>query len=198
MKKQPLTPETADAILDAAWTLMLAEGRADVGLGEVARAAGVTRQSVYLGFGSRAGLLLAMARRADAQSAHSRRMRALADTTPATAGTLIAFTEAWLDHLPEIFAVGTLLLAAAATDADARQVVRDRLDGSLRGAFRQILAGLPAGPDPDRAAALAWSLTHLDAWRHLVIECGWTPAEFRADRLTRIADLLRTPCTGTK
>lgn len=184
MQTTPLSEATAARILDAAWQLVVDRGRADVGLGEIAKAAGVSRQSIYLAFGNRAGLLVAMARRADAASPHSRRMGALARGRGADARTLVHFVRAWLRHLPEVYPVGTLLLAAAATDADAAAVLQDRLVGSLLGAYRDILERLAAagqlvpGWTAERAADCCWSLTHIDAWRHLVVERGWQPEAF--------------------
>ena len=80
-RPSPLSPETSQAILDAAWRLICERGRADVSLGEIAKAAGVTRQSIYIGFGGRAGLLTAMARHADDRSEHARRMREISRGT---------------------------------------------------------------------------------------------------------------------
>lgn len=192
MKTSTLTPETTDAILTAAWDLIVATGKSSVGLAEIARAAGVTRQSLYLAFGNRAGLLTAMARRADASSMHARQMAEIAAGDGADAGTLIDFVDAWLRHLPEIYQVGALLVAAAATDPEAARVVEDRMIRSLLDRYRAILAridavgNLASGLTPDRAADLCWSLTHLDAWRHLVVERGWTPADFAANRIALV------------
>ena len=188
MRKEPITPETSDAILDAAWELFTS-GRADPGMAEIARAAGVSRQSVYLAFGARAGLLVAMARRADSRSEHSKRMAEIASDPAPTPETLLAFMRAWLLHLPEIFPVGRILVAAATTDADAATVLRDRMDRGLHSKYLAILCPLAAqkrlrkGISAEEAADMIWSLTHLDAWRHLVVERGWTPAQFRESRI---------------
>lgn len=202
MKQATISDETLAAILSAAWRMIVGTGRLDASMGAIAREAGVTRQSLYLAFGSRAGLLVAMARQADATSRHSLRMAQLAATPDPTRATLLEFTAAWLDHLPEIFPVGRLLLAAAASDADAAAVLRDRLEGSLHGAFLAILrplhaaGALRAGRTPREAADLAWSLTHLDAWRHLVVEHGWSPEAFRADRLALVEAVILRPAQG--
>jgi len=188
VKTQPLSSQTRDAVLDAAWQLIATRGRVDVSLAEIAAAAGVTRQSVYLGFGNRAGLLVAMARHADARSRHAGRMRAIAESGADSPEDFLGFVHAWLLHLPEIYPVGILLSAAAVTDADAAQVFHDRMVGSLYSRYHTLLARVAAaghlapGWDADRAADLCWSLTHLDAWRQLVVERGWTAAAFRKDR----------------
>ncbi|MEZ5668082.1 MAG: TetR/AcrR family transcriptional regulator [Alphaproteobacteria bacterium] len=186
MKTTSLTAETTDRILDTAWSLIVRTGRSDVSLAEIARLAGVSRQALYLAFGDRTGLLVAMARRADAASAHSRRMQAIASGDGADGAALHAFVDAWLDHLPEIYPVGVLLVAAAVTDPAAASVVRDRMEGSLLDKYAAILVrlaragGLVGDWQPKDAAAFCWSLTHIDAWKNLVEGQGWTPARFRS------------------
>lgn len=199
MRRETISDETRTAILDAAWALMVNRQMAGAGMAAVAAAAGVTRQTVYLAFGSRVGLLVAMARRADQRSAHSRRMARIAAEPAPDADRLLDFVDAWLSHLPEIFPVGRILLAAAATDPDAAAVLADRLEGSLHARFLHILRPLAAqgrlraGLTAAQAADLCWSLTHLDAWRHLVVEHGWTPEAFRASRREAIAQTVLAP-----
>src|SRR5262245_17251674 len=184
----PLSPETSRAILDAAWRLICERGRADVSLGEIAKTAGVTRQSIYIGFGGRARLLIAMARNADDRSEHAARMRTISRGTADEPAALYAYAEAWLAHLPEVYPVGVLLSAASVTDAEAAAVFNDRMMDGLHAGYRRILKRLArAGHLSDawsveRAADLCWSLTHIEAWRQLVVERGWSPAAFLADR----------------
>ena len=132
MKPQPLTSQTREAVLGAAWRLIVERRRVDVSLADIAATAGVTRQSIYLGFGNRVGLLVAMARHADAQSTHARRMRAIALGAADRPEALLAFVRAWLQHLPEIYPVGMLLSAAAVTDPEAAEAFHDRMIGGLR------------------------------------------------------------------
>ena len=188
MKPQPLTSQTREAVLGAAWRLIVQRRRVDVSLGDIATAAGVTRQSIYLGFGNGVGLLVAMARHVDAQSVHARRMREIALGDADAPEVLLDFVRAWLRHLPEIYPLGVLLSAAAVTDPEAAGVFHDRMIGGLHTPYRTLLERLAVGGhlarglSAARAADLCWSLTHIDVWRHLVIERGWSPAAFRKDR----------------
>jgi len=52
-------------ILESAWKLVVDSQTTSFSLNDVARAAGVSRQAVYLHFGSRAGLLLALTQHVD-------------------------------------------------------------------------------------------------------------------------------------
>jgi AcrR family transcriptional regulator len=192
----PLSPETSRAILDAAWRLICERGRADVSLGEIAKAAGVSRQSIYIGFGGRAALLVAMARNADERSRHAQRMREIGRGSADDPEALHAYVDAWVAHLPEIYPVGVLLSAASVTDSEAAAVFKDRMIGSLHAGYHRILrrlarAGhLREGWNAERAADLCWSLTHIEAWRQLVVERGWTPAAFLSNRQALIANTI--------
>jgi AcrR family transcriptional regulator len=188
MKIAPLTPETTTTMLDAAWRLMVETGQADASLTEIARAAGVSRQSLYLAFGNRAGLLAAMARRQEAASPHARRMTEIAEGPVTCPEVLLAFVEAWLAHLPGLYPVGVLLAAAAVTDDQAAQALSDGLAGGVQRKYAAILRQLAAesllapGWEPLQAAEFCWSLTHVDAWKHLVVERGWSEAAFLRNR----------------
>ena len=185
--------ETQERILDAAWTLLVKEGRLDVGMSAIGAAADVSRQTLHLAFGGRTGLLVAMARRADQRSSAAERMRRAASAEDDGVASFEAYIQAWIEHLPDIYPVGVLLFSARESDAAARAAWEDRMD-SLRNGFTRILrraeaAGrLRQGMSVAVASDLAWSLTHLDAWRHLVMERGWASEDFAA---TQIAILKR-------
>lgn len=199
MKRSAISDETRGAILEAAWQLIVTRDSIDVSLADIARTAGVSRQSVYLGFGNRAGLLIAMARRADAASPHTERMAQLSEGEGNDAATLADFVDAWLHHLPEIYPVGAMLSAAAATDQDAASVLADRMVGGLYAKYLRILTRIEADGQLSalwpvtQAADLCWSLTHIDAWKHLVVQRGWFPDTFRQNRQLLIRSALFAP-----
>ena len=77
-----MSNDTKTRILETAWTLVNERG-IGVGVGEIAAAAGVSRQLVYVHFTSRAGLLVAMARHQDARSGFRERALATRELPPA-------------------------------------------------------------------------------------------------------------------
>ena len=192
MKKQPISAETRTAILEAAWSLMAARQRLDIGQADIAAAAGVSRQTVFMAFGNRAGLLTEMARNMDARSDHVARLGAISHAASVDPADFLRYLEIWLDYLPRIYPVGILLDAAALTDGEAAQAWDDRMKGALLAGMKRVLAHLArgghlaAGLKPGPAAELVWSLVHPAMWRLLVVECGWTPAAFRRSRLAII------------
>ena len=192
-----VSDETQEKILRAAWALMASEGRLDVGMAEIAQAAGVSRQAVFYAVGNRAGLLLEMVRYRDTLGPHARQLGELARGPGADRATLHAYVEVWLDYLPEVYPVAIQLECASLTDADAAAAWRDRLFvGGLRLGLDLILGRLAAqdllrpGLTARTAADLCATWLLPAAWRSLVVELGWDTAAFRASRHQLVATVL--------
>ncbi len=198
MKKKPISDKTRAAILDATWSLIADKKRLDVSQTEIAAAAGVSRQTIYLAFGNRAGLLTEMVRNKDIQSDHVARLGEISRTGTATPADLLRYVAIWLDYLPLIYPVGILLDAAALTDPEAASAWDDRMKGALLAGLKRILGCLAKGGylapgwEPERAAELVWSLIHPASWRQLVDGCGWSVEEFRHSRIAIIESTLFT------
>lgn len=193
-----ISDETRAAILEAAWNLMAEQRRLDVGMAEIAAAAGVTRQTLFLAFGNRAGVLVAMARHQDTRGDHVLRMRRIA-AGGADVAALHAFVDAWLDYLPIVYPVAIQLETSSLSDADANAAWQDRIfsQGVRMGLDRilgQIVAGNGAGTDqdPSRLADECLTLLVPSAWRYLVVERGWTAAAFAASRHVLIDAILES------
>jgi AcrR family transcriptional regulator len=179
--------DTRRRILAAAWELVLANGATAVRMRDVAATAGVSRQLVYIHFGDRAGLLVAMARNHDEQSGFLERVAATRTLPPAEG--LEALLRTWFEYLPEILPVAAGLQAAAAAGDEAAAAWRDRM-ADLREAFRVAVARLrrdgrlTRGWTVDAAADWVWMRSHLSSWQQLVGERGWTPKRY-IDRTVR-------------
>lgn len=189
MKKQPITEKTRAAILKATWSLIAKRNRLDVSQAEIAAAAGVSRQTIYMAFGARAGLLMAMVRNMDAQSEHAARLSEISRADTVTPSDFLRYIRIWLDYLPVIYPVGILLDSAALTDQEAALAWDDRMKGALLAGLKRILqrlsksGHLAAGWNADEAAELVWSLIHPASWRQLVVGCGWSAEAFSHSRL---------------
>lgn len=191
-----ISDETRAKILEAAWDLMAEQRRLDVGMAEIAAAAGVTRQTLFLAFGNRAGVLVAMARHQDTRGNDVLAMRQIA-ATGADIAALHAFVDAWLDYLPSVYPVAIQLETSSLSDADANAAWQDRIfSQGVRVGLDRILGqiaaggGLDAEQDPARLADLCLSLLVPSAWRYLVVERGWTAEAFANSRHTLIDALL--------
>lgn len=183
-------------ILEAALALTAERGVSGMTLAGVAREAGLSRQSVYLIFGSRAGLLTEMTRHKDRTSGISRRfVRAL--QAPSAADALERTVATWFDYIPDIYPIALALSGAAASDPEAAAAWKDRT-ALIRGTFLSVCrrlereGALADGWTADRAADFIYAQAHFSTWHHLVKERGWTPAD-AARRVTSVlaAGLLR-------
>ena len=66
MPTTEISAETRARILEAAWARVRDQGPSALSVKAIADAAGVSRQLVYFHYGTRAGLIVAMARHRDA------------------------------------------------------------------------------------------------------------------------------------
>lgn len=185
-------PDTRHRILQLAWDRVAALGDTSLSLVDLAREAGVSRQTLYLLFGGRAGLLLAMVDYRDAQSAVVPRL-AQARQSMTTGDAFEPYLRAWFEYLPQIFPVARALSAATHMgDRDAQAAWDSRMK-LLRGGFLQMTralhdaGALRPGWTPATAADWLFGMTHVDTWQHLVVDAHWKPK----DAIDRIVATLR-------
>ena len=176
--------DTRARILDTAWKLVGERGVEAVTVADVAAAAGVSRQLVYVHFENRAGLLVAMARRHDVRSGFAGRVAEAAGLAPVAA--LERLLREWFAYLPEILPVARALEAAAVNGDEGGAAWRDRMDD-----LREVLAAavdrvatdgrLTRGWTPATATDWVWARAQPSAFAHLVADRGWSPRDY-ADR----------------
>jgi AcrR family transcriptional regulator len=190
---------TRRAVVEAAAGLFVARGYADTTLDAVAAAAGVSRRTVVNAVGGKAALLalawdfsvvgddepVAMADRSA--------VRAILASRDA-AESVRLWAETTVDVEVRTAAIGRVLEAAADVDAEAAALLAkadtERLDGAR--AFARHLAslgglgGLGPGVTVEHAADAFWALNDGTLYRRLVLDRGWSTAEF-ADWLTEQA-----------
>ena len=168
---------TKAEILDIAWDLISQNG-ADISVARIAAAAGVSRQTIYLHFGSRGGMLVALVRRSDEKFEIKEKFEAaLLHAEPAA--RLTATIDAWLDFVPKIYPVASDLIRLRETDQEASAAWEDRMT-DLRQWLLDLMkslqrdGALAAGWTPKRASEFFWAHTSVQAWGLLRKECGWS------------------------
>lgn len=183
------TAETRQRILDAAWALVVERG-ARLTLTDVARRAEVSRQALYLHFGDRAGLLVAVVQHMDATLDLADELAAI---HAAPDGRALIEAVMWLNtrFWRQVFPVAQVLEAAQHTDDALGAAWRDRMRyrlANFRGIIETLagLGGLAGEWTIDDATASLYALTHFDTWRELVIEMEWTDEHYVAT-MTRLA-----------
>ena len=168
-------------ILQAAWD-RLNKPNDPARLEDIAADAGVTRQSVYLHFGSRGGLLLALVAHVDETLGLGEQIAAIrACTDPVEALELSLKTTASFE--PKIHGVAIALTRLAATDADAAAALEDRMKlrrGGMTEVLRQIDEAGKLSPDwtVKQVADVLWEASLPSSYEHLVVERGWSVKAF--------------------
>ena len=157
MSTKDSSTRTRSEILDAAWELMMSRG-AEVSMKDVAAAAGVSRQSVYVHFQTRAGLLVALVRRAD-ERLQIREAFDEARVHAEPAQRLDATLTAWFDFVKKIQPVAADLIRLRQVDTDAAAWEDRMMD------LRAWLHALTRSIEADGALAPGW--TSKDASEHL-------------------------------
>jgi len=182
----PRGARTRADILDVAWRV-IAERGTHVSMQEIAAAADLTRQAVYVHFRSRGGLLVALVRRADDRAdIHARFRHALQTGDPRR--RLDAFLRVWLDFVPTIHPVASSLMRARADDPEAAAAWHDRMTALRRGFA--ILArslrrdgALGSGWTVAHAADYLWAGSSVQTWELLAVDRAWGAA--RTSRVLR-------------
>ena len=182
--------DTRTRILDVTLNLLESGAPERTRMSDIARAAGLSRQAVYLHFPNRAELLIAATKRLDEKVDID---ASLAESRAAETGgeRLRAFIAAWGGHIPVIYPVGRALMAMMETDAEARAAWENRMAAVRHGCAAAVAALARDGdlrPDltQERATDLLAGLLSVSLWAHLTRDCGWSQDAFIAE-ITQLA-----------
>jgi AcrR family transcriptional regulator len=174
--------ETRTRILEATVQKLEGGGGRGVRMGDIAAAAGISRQAVYLHFASRTELLVAAAKHLDEVLESDRR---LAPSRAATSGVkrLELYIESWGRYIPQIYRVAKGLMLAQDTDEAAAAAWKDRML-AMRDGCRAAVEALHADGSlasewtPRRATDALWTMLLVPNWENLTIECGWSTQQY--------------------
>lgn len=180
-----------ERILIAARQLLESQAWAGVGLAEVAHAAGVSRQAIYLHFGSRPTLLLALVEYVDQVEGLG---ELVAEVEAAPTGRERLDRLAWLNSIyePRIRAVVMAHDAARHDDPDLEQAWQDRME-RRRGLYRRVVkrleeeGALAEGLSRKEAVDLLWALLAPRVHQDLVGDRGWSAGRYER----RMREVLR-------
>jgi len=194
--------ETRITILEAARRLMTAPDRRGVSMAEIAAAAGVSRQAIYLHFEGRTQLLVALVRHVDEVHGFAGMLRKC-ERAPDGRRVLSAFIAAWAGYVARITDVARAMRAAGATDADAALAWRDRMRG-----FTAVCAGMVARLEAEGALTRDWSasdatdflatLLSIGNWQELIEERGWSRQRYVRAMLRGVERSLLAPIAVAK
>jgi len=176
------TSSTRSRIIDAARTLLEAPAGTGLRMSDIATAAGLSRQAVYLHFTSRADVLIAVTHAIDLDLGLEAR---LSESRAAATGAerLDAWIRFWGGYLPGVRAAAEALLHMKNDDPDAAAAWDDRMASMRSGCAAAI--GLLARDgrlvppwSPDAATDLLWTMLSFQTWDTLTRTRGWTPEDY--------------------
>ena len=174
--------DTKTRILEAAWLLMEERRSQDVSMSSIAKAAGISRQAVYLHFASRTELMIATMHYVDEVKGLNERLAKFREATTGI-GQLNACVEIWGNYIPEIYGLAKALLRARDTD-EAMAAAWNESMNCLRDICQEIigtleLEGLLATEwSSEEATDMLWTMISISHWEHLTIECGWSTPQY--------------------
>ena len=163
-------------------------------MAEIAVAAGVSRQAVYLHFKSRGGLLMELVKRAD-ERFHIREDLEKALAIPDPRKRLESWLRAWFVFVARIHPVARDLVRLRPTDKDAAAAWDDRMS-DLQSWLRVLTASLKKegalapGWSVKDAADYLWVSSSVPAWDLFVAECGWGESKVAKTLVARICQVL--------
>ena len=174
--------ETRIKILKATVRMLEDRGGRGVRMGAIAKAAGVSRQAIYLHFNSRLDLFVAILQYlSEVLDVDSR----LAPSRAADTGVerLALYIESWGYFLPEIYGVAKAMLLAQDGDDAAAEAWKDRMLAMREGCHAAIAALDADGTlakewQIEPATDVLWTMLCVQNWEHLVNECGWSTQEY--------------------
>lgn len=188
-RRREAAEQTRAAILAASRDLFTTRGYAATSVTEIARAAGVSVDTLYAAVGRKPQLLLAVhdmelaaadAPEAAEQRDYVRRIRA----TPGAAAKIAVYAEALAERLPRTVPLIESLRVAGESDPACRetyQALDERRAANMRlfAADLRATGELRADLDDEAVAALVWSMNSSEYYR-LLRSRGWTAQQYAA------------------
>jgi AcrR family transcriptional regulator len=171
-------------VLEAALRLIRKRGHATVTMAQIAKAARLSRQAVYLHFADRAALMAALARHVHERLGLPAAIQRMMTDAPTGISLIETDVSMQARFNPAVWAVARAVDAVRRTDAAAARAWQERLTSRLD-RCRVIVARLKAEGslrpelDPSIAADLLWTMTSLRMWEDLVLERGWSPEQYQ-------------------
>ena len=183
--------DTKTRILEATWTLM-EQGRGQgVKMSDIARAAGISRQAVYLHFATRTELMIATVNYVDEVKGLNERLNRFKLASNGTE-LLDACVDVWGNYIPEIYGLAKALMMTRDSD-EATAAAWNGSMACLREVCQEIINTLddegqlvPEWPKA-QAVELFMTLISIQNWEQLTIESGWSKSQY----VERMKQLLR-------
>jgi AcrR family transcriptional regulator len=175
-------------ILEAALKLLLKRGNPVTSMAEIAKAAGISRQALYLQFPDRASLFLTLGRYADEKRGLGPELQRVQEA-PSGIAALEAFVSLQARMNPGIWPLFHAAETIRHHDTAVEHASQDRLKNRLvfcRGIVEKIDREglLRSDLSIEQATDLLWTITSLRMWEKLVLQCKWSPESYQIQVLS--------------
>lgn len=173
--------DTRNKILKSSLTLLEASNGKEVRMSDIAKAAGISRQAVYLHFPTRSELLIATTRYLDDLNNVDGQFEAIQANSGAE--WLDAYITLWGTHIQHVHGVAKALIAMKDTDKAANDAWNERMQAVRNGCAGVISAiendgTLSNDYNVEQAIDVLWTLLSIANWEQYRFECGWTQDQY--------------------
>ena len=188
-------PETRKKIMETTRQLIEKSRGQRVRMQDIAGAAGVSRQALYLHFGSRAGLMVATVQYIDEAAGLMERTQHVRDEEDGRVA-LDLFVAFWAEYIPSIYGLAKQLLILRETDEGAAAAWQDRMESFRNGACRYLIerleeeGHLAAEWEIETAIDILWTLLSVQTWESLVIASEWSKEQYATKLRQMTSDTL--------
>ena len=143
----------------------------------------MSRQSIYVHFGSKANLLLALVAHVDEHEGLADLADAV-ESAPSAVEALHRFVDLVATLTPRVYRTAAVLDSARLDAPEAEAAWIDRMASRRRRCARVVSrlgdeGRLAPGWSRDEAADFLWSVTGMRVWEDLVVGRGWSSTRFR-------------------
>ncbi|HEY1391568.1 MAG TPA: TetR/AcrR family transcriptional regulator [Ktedonobacterales bacterium] len=173
--------DTRERILYETWRMLEQRRGQSVRLEDIAQAASVSRQAIYLHFGSRSELFIATVRYVDDHLHMSEQIRAICEAESNVG--IASYIAWWASYILEIHGLARALLTLRQTDEAAAAAWADRMQAFRNGCLEVMKnveseGNLAHGWTVKQAADFLWALMSVETWEHLTLDCGWSKEQY--------------------
>jgi AcrR family transcriptional regulator len=171
-----------ERIVEAALKLIARRGGVDITMAQIAKAARMSRQAVYLHFADRGELMIALARHADERRGLDKELQHIREAATGLEG-MQRMVSLQARSNPSVWPIARMFEAVRRSDPEMERPWQDRLQHRLV-TCQQIVrrmeqeGDLRPGLPVELAADLLWSLTSVRTWEDLVLLRGWSAKKY--------------------
>ncbi len=172
---------TQERVFGAITSLLEDHEMATIAMSRLAQAAGLSRQALYLHFGSRSNLFVQYARHIDEKHGIAEELAPLRSANSGVEA-LAALAKFWASYTPKVYRVAWSVEKLRGVDEDSAEAWQDRTDARSEGnrILVQRLAAegvLAEHWTVETATDWLYALTSFANWGYLAEDRGWSAAE---------------------